>query len=82
MIASAQPQQIQTGSTQEKSTISRTACVLFLFTALVLTAFSTPAMAKGVPDSFADPTEKLAPTVVNIYTTQLVKASGPRAVSG
>ncbi len=47
---------------------------LFLFSTLVLATIAGPAMAKGTPESFADLTEKLSPTVINIYTTQKVKA--------
>ena len=41
---------------------------------LVLLACATPAFARGAPDSFADLTAKLLPTVVNISTSQTLKA--------
>jgi serine protease Do len=44
--------------------------VLLAFLSLI---FSGAAEASSRPDSFADLAEKMAPTVVNIYTTQVVK---------
>ncbi|MDE1938954.1 MAG: DegQ family serine endoprotease [Alphaproteobacteria bacterium] len=38
-------------------------------------AFGAPALARGAPDSFADLSAKLLPTVVNIATTQTLKAN-------
>jgi len=46
---------------------------LVFFAALYLSA-GLPTFAKASPASFADLAEKLAPTVVNIYTTQVVKS--------
>ena len=46
------------------------------FAALLFSAIlvSAPALARGAPDSFADLSAKLLPTVVNIATTQNLKA--------
>ncbi len=38
-----------------------------------------PAMGRGAPDSFADLANQLLPTVVNIATTQTLKAGSPEA---
>jgi serine protease Do len=46
--------------------------VLALIPALLFPA--TPALARGAPDSFADLAAKLLPTVVNISTSQTLKA--------
>jgi serine protease Do len=46
---------------------------LVFFAALCFSAVH-PAFAKASPASFADLAEKLAPTVVNVYTTQVVKS--------
>ncbi len=40
----------------------------------VLTLIAAPAFARGAPDSFADLSAKLLPTVVNISTSQTLKA--------
>jgi serine protease Do len=40
----------------------------------------TPALARPAPDSFADLAAKLLPTVVNIATTQTLKAPPPSAI--
>ena len=41
---------------------------------ILLVLLAAPsALARGVPASFADLAEKLSPTVVNIYTTQVIK---------
>ncbi|GLQ06419.1 DegQ family serine endoprotease [Sneathiella chinensis] len=40
----------------------------------VAVSFVTNAFARSAPDSFADLTEKLSPAVVNISTTQIIKA--------
>jgi len=52
--------------------------MLTIFAFLSILSFVTvspmPAAAANAPDSFADLAEKLSPTVVNIYTTQVVKA--------
>ncbi len=40
----------------------------------LMTVFAFNAAARGVPESFADLVEKLSPAVVNISTTQTVKA--------
>ncbi len=40
---------------------------------------ATPAFARGAPDSFADLASQLLPTVVNIATTQTLKAGSPEA---
>jgi len=42
---------------------------------LCMTLSGTSRAASSPPETFADLAEKLSPTVVNIYTTQLVKAS-------
>ena len=53
----------------------------FVFLALLLMGFflvtlpGTSRAASSPPETFADLAEKLSPTVVNIYTTQMVKAS-------
>lgn len=51
------------------------------FTALTVTipviAAPAPAFARGAPDSFADLADKLLPTVVNIATSQTLKARAP-----
>jgi serine protease Do len=48
----------------------------FLLSALLLTApaLTMPAWARGAPDSFADLSAKLLPSVVNISTSQTLKA--------
>ncbi len=46
--------------------------------ALVMAA--APALARGAPDSFADLSAKLLPTVVNIATTQTLKASNQKSI--
>jgi serine protease Do len=52
-----------------------------VFLAFLLTGFllaALPTMSRAVsspPETFADLVDKLSPTVVNIYTTQMVKAS-------
>lgn len=38
----------------------------------------SPATARSAPDSFADLADRLLPTVVNISTSQTLKASGPK----
>ena len=38
------------------------------------------ALARGAPDSFADLSAKLLPTVVNIATTQTLKASNQKSI--
>ncbi len=48
--------------------------IRFVFTAL-LVFFVTPAIAQNHPASFADLIEKLSPAVVNISTTQKIKAA-------
>ena len=53
---------------------SRFAPLLF---ALVL-GVAAPAWARGAPDSFADLSAKLLPTVVNIATSQILKAPPPQ----
>ena len=42
--------------------------------ALALATLAVPAFARGAPDSFADLSAKLLPTVVNISTSQTLKA--------
>src|ERR1700734_4112813 len=42
---------------------------------LCLVGLSQPALARGAPDSFADLSAKLLPSVVNIATSQTLKAS-------
>ena len=51
-------------------------CALFGCVILVLTALAVPlpAGARPAPDSFADLADKLLPTVVNISTSQTLKA--------
>ena len=44
--------------------------------ALALQPGATPAEARGTPDSFADLSARLLPTVVNIATTQTLKGGG------
>ncbi len=46
---------------------------------LLLYLLGTPAFARGVPDSFADLASRLLPTVVNISTTQTLKADAAQA---
>ena len=41
---------------------------------ILIIIFTTSVSAKKVPDSFADLAEKLMPSVVNISTTQTIKA--------
>ena len=48
------------------------------FLVVLLVLFATPAFARPAPDSFADLAEKLLPTVVNISTSQTLKAAGPK----
>src|SRR5215472_11885286 len=48
--------------------------VAALAAVLALTAPISPALARGAPDSFADLSAQLLPTVVNIATTQTLKA--------
>lgn len=43
---------------------------------IAMTAMAPEIRAAGSPGSFADLAEKLAPTVVNLYTTQVVKSPG------
>ena len=47
------------------------AAAAFLFSAILV---SSPAWSRGAPDSFADLSARLLPTVVNIATTQSLKA--------
>jgi serine protease Do len=47
--------------------------------ALVLLVLAAPAFARGAPDSFADLTDKLLPTVVSIATSQTLKQGAPQA---
>jgi serine protease Do len=47
--------------------------------ALPVALAPTPAIARGAPDSFADLAGQLLPTVVNIATTQTLKAGAPSA---
>ncbi len=58
------------------STISHHSRSRILFPLLIAILFLAPNMsfAASRPDSFADLAEKLGPTVVNIYTTQVVKS--------
>ena len=49
--------------------------VLSLF---ALLALSAPSLARGAPDSFADLSAKLLPSVVNIATSQTLKAPPPQ----
>ena len=42
-------------------------------------AAAPPSMGRGAPDSFADLANQLLPTVVNIATTQTLKAGTPEA---
>ena len=44
---------------------------------LTLALFSVRTATGAVPSDFADLTEKLSPTVVNVYTTQTVEVSSP-----
>ena len=44
---------------------------------LTLAVLSVRTATGGVPSDFADLTEKLSPTVVNVYTTQTVEVSSP-----
>jgi serine protease Do len=53
--------------------IRRLAACLF-----AVMAFAAPALARGAPDSFADLSAKLLPTVVNIATSQTLKAPPPQ----
>ena len=46
-----------------------------IFFVLLILNFSSFTNAKPVPESFADLAEKLMPSVVNISTTQTVRAS-------
>jgi serine protease Do len=48
------------------------------FPIVAVLAFALPASARPAPDSFADLAEKLLPTVVNISTSQTLKAAGPK----
>lgn len=45
---------------------------------MLLAVFAAPAFARPAPDSFADLAEKLLPTVVNISTSQTLKAANPK----
>jgi serine protease Do len=51
------------------------AVVAALLFALPATIASTPALARGAPDSFADLAARLLPSVVNISTTQILKTT-------
>lgn len=46
--------------------------------AVLAAATIGPATARSTPDSFADLADRLLPTVVNISTSQTLKASGPK----
>ena len=46
--------------------------------AAMLVFAAAPALARGAPESFADLADKLLPTVVNISTSQTLKAAGPK----
>ena len=59
--------------------IHRTIPSFAAFLALVaLLASSAPALARGAPDSFADLSARLLPSVVNIATSQTLKAPPPQ----
>ena len=58
-----------------------TAAGAALLVALALPLGEMPAQARGTPDSFADLSARLLPTVVNIATTQTLKASQPGQVA-
>ncbi len=45
---------------------------------VLLAILAVPAVARPAPDSFADLADKLLPTVVNISTSQTLKAAGPK----
>ena len=47
--------------------------------AILVLAFTAPALARPAPDSFADLANKLLPSVVNIATSQTLKAPPPSA---
>ena len=51
-----------------------------LFALLALLSLAMPAWARPAPDSFADLVTKLLPTVVNISTSQTLKAPPPSAM--
>jgi serine protease Do len=48
------------------------------FLVVALTLAAAPALARPAPDSFADLADKLLPTVVNISTSQTLKAANPK----
>jgi serine protease Do len=48
------------------------------FALFVLVGFAAPALARGAPDSFADLSARLLPSVVNIATSQTLKAPPPQ----
>jgi serine protease Do len=59
---------------QSRATVNR--CLAACLIAFM--AFAAPALARGAPDSFADLSAKLLPTVVNIATSQTLKAPPPQ----
>ena len=54
--------------------------VLKILCAILALAIASPALARPAPDSFADLAGKLLPTVVNISTSQTLKAPPPTAM--
>ncbi len=50
----------------------------FAASLFALVVFTAPALARGAPDSFADLSAKLLPSVVNIATSQMLKAPPPQ----
>jgi serine protease Do len=50
----------------------------FALALCVFVAFAAPASARGAPDSFADLSARLLPSVVNIATSQTLKAPPPQ----
>lgn len=53
--------------------------VLLAVSVLLWSLLAIPVLARGTPDSFADLTSRLLPTVVNISTTQTLKADAAQA---
>jgi serine protease Do len=53
-------------------------CTFKAFLVVALTLATAPALARPAPDSFADLADKLLPTVVNISTSQTLKAANPK----
>jgi serine protease Do len=76
MIASHTPQRTARAGWTAGRANAAGAFLLGVFLALALVLGAQPASARGAPESFADLADKLLPTVVNISSTQVVRAEG------